>query len=112
MTTNSLSHGELTDHLTLLQAMPYAIQVIHNGVFVFCNKATLNLFDADKTDDLIGKPFSLISPDTQQNGVSSSKKSDEYFSQALTGEKVTFDWTLQTLQSRLFAGEVTVQKIE
>ena len=111
MSLNSLSAEEISDHQALLNGIPYAIQVIENGFFLYCNEASLDLFDAPDYEEILGKPPTILSPDKQPDGNESRELFSRYMDQAMAGEKVTFDWTHQTLNSRLITCQVTLHAI-
>jgi len=112
MSINPVSNEEISDQQALLDEMHYAIQVIDNGFFTYCNKATLKLFEAEKSIDIIEKPVSLIFPEKQPDEHRSRDLFFQYMEKALAGEKVTTDWTYQTLQSNLITCEITLHVIQ
>ncbi|PWR74719.1 methyl-accepting chemotaxis protein [Methanospirillum lacunae] len=112
MSENPFSNEEISDILTLLDEIPYAIQVIDNGIFSYCNKATLDLFGGENLEMILEKPVSIISPSRQPDNSSSHEQFSQFMSRAHSGEKVTFDWSFISLQSGQILCEVTLHQIQ
>lgn len=112
MSVNPFSNEEISDFLTLLDEIPYAIQVIDNGIFSYCNQATLRLFGRINPEMILEKPVSIISPERQPDSRLSQEIFNQFMNRALSGEEVTFDWTFMSLKSGQVLCEVTLRQIQ
>ena len=98
---------------TLLDAVSDAVTLmrISDGQIVDCNRAWLNLFQADR-DDIVGKYPWDLSPDSQANGWRSDELAQNYLRAARSGELSDFDWVhLNSLGERIYV-EVALTRIE
>lgn len=105
------SNEEFSECQTVLNELPYAVQVVDGECIIYCNEATLNLFDAETLVEILNKPVSILSPDKQPDGTVSWDLFPEYINRAMAGEKITLDWTHRTLHSRLIPCEITLHAI-
>ncbi|MDD1729358.1 MAG: hypothetical protein LUQ50_09845 [Methanospirillum sp.] len=112
MSQNPSSNEKISDQFSLLDEIPYAIQIVEDGIFVYCNQATLKLFDAEKTVNHLKKPYSTIFQEKQPDRKISADLLRSHVSKALAGEKIIVEWTHQTLKSRLITCKVSLHQIQ
>ncbi|HWQ68221.1 MAG TPA: methyl-accepting chemotaxis protein [Methanospirillum sp.] len=97
----------------LIDATSTAIQIIGpDGLYLDCNKASYVMFNASMSEDIIGKPPSILSPEKQENGLDSGSESMKYIGSALSGELVTFEWNHRRLNGQTFPCQVTLQLVQ
>ncbi|MFA4861849.1 methyl-accepting chemotaxis protein [Methanoregula sp.] len=97
---------------SVLDAVPVAVLLIRDGVFVDCNRAAIKAFHARDANDLIGKAPSIISPERQPNGKLSDDVAGANIALALQGKPQVFEWQHKTLDGKLFYVEVALEKVE
>jgi len=104
---------DATSLMNIIDATPASIQIISSdGVFLDCNAATYSMFRARSTEDIIGKPPSILSPEKQSNGTDSNEGAAYHIKKAFSGEAVTFEWEHQRFDGTVFPCQVTLQIIE
>ncbi len=91
---------------SLFERASDAIMIISRGVFVGCNKKTLELFGMHSKDEIIGlHPYNL-SPRTQPDGKNSKETEKKLVAEGLRKGQISFEWTHKTKQGKLFDAEV------
>lgn len=96
----------------ILDAAPVAIQIVGpEGTFIDCNQYTIDLFKGYHSNDIVGKPPSILSPLTQGDGRESGPAAQEKIQQAFTGKQVSFSWDHQRLNGEVFPARVTLNRI-
>jgi PAS domain S-box-containing protein len=85
---------------------PDAYLIIHDEVFIECNKAAEQLLHSDKSQ-IIGKSPSDFSPEFQPNGKKSDKYAAELFQEIFEKGKSSFEWTHIT-----FNGDAVILQID
>ncbi|WP_181391639.1 methyl-accepting chemotaxis protein [Methanospirillum lacunae] len=117
-TDTLISHPTITttDSKTLqniLDYTPVAIQIVGpEGMFIDCNRKTIEMFGAQVKEDIIGRPPGILSPPIQRNGKSSSVLSHEMIIRAFSGEIVNFRWDHQKISGEIFPANVTLNQIQ
>lgn len=105
-----------TDEKTLqniLDYAPVAIQIVSpEGMFIDCNRKTIEMFGAHVKEDIIGRPPGILSPPMQRNGKSSSSLSQSMIIRAFSGETVNFRWDHQKITGEIFPANVTLNQIQ
>ncbi|BBB32892.1 two-component system sensor kinase and response regulator [Thermotomaculum hydrothermale] len=106
-----LAQIEQLKYEMLFEASIDTIFIMKESKIINCNKAAEKLYEGKKKD-IIGKtPFDL-SPEKQENGISSKKLALEKISNALKGIPQRFEWTHKTLKGQLKQCEVSLSKFE
>jgi len=96
---------------TIIDSIPVATLIIGpDGRFIDCNKATLQIFDANSYD-ILGKPPGLLSPEKQRNGKDSDSESRKYIKRAHESGSATFYFDHKTLTGTAFLAKVTLGAI-
>lgn len=104
---------DATSLMNIIDATPASIQIVSSeGVFLNCNAATYDMFHARSSEEIIGKPPSILSPEKQTDGADSNDCSAQYIRQAFSGEVVTFEWDHQRLDGSVFPCQVTLKVID
>lgn len=89
-----------------------AILIIKNGVFVECNKATLDMLGYKKYEDVLNLQPSELSPEFQPDGINSFEKSEKLINIALENGTHRFDWWHIKSNGENFPAEVLLTTIE
>lgn len=90
----------------MLDSTDAAILLIENGLFSYCNKGALELFQAPVKSSIIGQPPSRLSPKYQPDGSLSDEKATDIIGAALRGEPQRFEWVHQDINGKSFDAEV------
>ncbi|HNX16914.1 MAG TPA: methyl-accepting chemotaxis protein [Methanoregula sp.] len=96
---------------SMVDAVPTAVLLIQDGVFVDCNQFAVKILNARDKSDIIGKPPSLISPERQPDGSFSDEKSRVAIEAAMQGRAQRFHWQHITLDKKTLNVEVTMERI-
>jgi PAS domain S-box-containing protein len=97
----------------ILDSAPVAIQIINPaGIFIDCNRKTLEMFGAQTREEIIRQPIGIISPTHQRDGRSSTEVYQEMISQAFSGEVVKFRWDYQKISGEIFPAVVTLNVVQ
>jgi len=97
----------------IIDSIPSATLIIDpKGVFVDCNKATLQIFNAASRSDIVGKPPAILSPPKQRNGKDSGSESVRFIQKAHETGSVTFYYDHLTLKGKVFPARVSLCEIE
>jgi len=111
-----LSTIETNDASTLrniLDVAPVAIQILdHEGIFIDCNAKTLELFQVESRESIIGRSATILSPPIQSDGRVSSETAQKMIQRAYSGETVHFRWDHQTVKKEVFPANVTLNLIQ
>ena len=100
-----------TKYKTLFDSANDAIFLMKGEIFVDCNLKTLEMFGCKK-EEIIGKPPSFFSPETQPDGSDSSKSALEKITLSLNGKPQFFEWQHKKLDGTLFDVEVNLKRVE
>ena len=95
---------------TLFEMANDSIFIIKDGVFIDCNKKTLEIFKC-KREDIIGQSPDKFSPPKQYDGRDSREKALEKINEALNGTPQFFLWKHSKLNGETFDAEVSLNKI-
>ncbi|MFH0967652.1 MAG: PAS domain-containing protein, partial [Methanobacteriota archaeon] len=90
----------------MLDSTDAAILLIENGLFSYCNKGALELFQAPTKNSIVGQPPSRLSPRYQSDGRLSDDKATDIIKAALSGEPQRFEWVHQDINGAPFDAEV------
>ncbi|HOL40957.1 MAG TPA: methyl-accepting chemotaxis protein [Methanospirillum sp.] len=104
---------DATTLMNIIDATPASIQIIgQDGRYLDCNAATYTMFRARDSEDIIGKPPSILSPEKQSDGRDSMEGAAFYIKKALGGEDVSFEWEHMRLDGTVFPCKVTLKRID
>lgn len=104
---------DATTLMNIIDATPASIQIIgQDGRYLDCNAATYAMFRAHGSEDIIGKPPSILSPEKQSDGKDSNEGAAFYIQKALGGEEVSFEWEHMRLDGTVFPCTVTLKLID
>ncbi len=97
----------------IIDTIPSATLIIDsNGIFIDCNRATLQIFDASRRTDIVGKPPAILSPPKQRNGRDSDAECVRLLQKAHESGSVTFYYDHLTLKGKIFPARVSLSEIE
>nr|WP_319538175.1 methyl-accepting chemotaxis protein [uncultured Methanospirillum sp.] len=112
-TSSTITTTDLKTLQSILDCAPVAIQIVSpEGMFVDCNKRTIELFEAQIKEDIIGRPPGILSPPVQRDGRSSANVSQEMIMRAFSGETVNFRWDHRKITGEIFPANVTLNLIQ
>ena len=111
-----MSEGEFRVEVVLcpkiLEEVPAAVLLIENGIFAYCNKTAVSMFNATKPSDIVGKPPGILSPPRQPDGKDSGEKAVAIIQDALKGIPQKFEWVHKKMDGTPFSAEVSLSKHE
>lgn len=85
-----------------------AILVLDHGGFLHGNRRALELFGFSTVHQLIGEPFSRITPDLQPNGDPSQSRLKRLIEETLHGGSAETEILLKSAEGQTFMGELTL----
>ncbi len=88
-----------------------AILIIHNGEFVDCNHATLNMLHYNNKEELLNTHPSELSPEKQPDGKMSFMKANKMIKIALKNGSHRFEWNHKKSDGEVFPVEVLLTSI-
>ena len=88
-----------------------AILIIHNGKFVDCNQATINMLRYKNKDELLNTHPSELSPEKQPDGKMSFTKANEMMKIAFKNGSHRFEWDHKKSDGEIFPVEVLLTAI-
>ena len=88
-----------------------AILIIHNGKFVDCNQATINMLRYNNKDEFLNTHPSELSPEKQPDGEMSLPKADEMMKIAFENGSHRFEWNHKKSDGEIFPVEVLLTTI-
>ncbi len=89
-----------------------AMMVLGRETFVYCNPATLKIFDCPSMEVFCTKHPSDLSPEFQPSGTPSAAKSREYIQRAIDEGHARFEWVHQRLNGERFYSDVLLSSGE
>jgi diguanylate cyclase (GGDEF)-like protein/PAS domain S-box-containing protein len=97
----------------LFESTGDAILLFHENKVFDCNQAALEMFEVESKDVFYTSPPSLLSPETQPDGVNSQIEADEKIAIAMQQGSNRFEWVHKRLKSgEEFFSEVLLNKID
>ncbi len=96
---------------TLFESANDAIFLMKEGLFVECNRKTLEIFGCSR-EQILGQPPSRFSPPFQPDGRDSAVRSLEFIQAALDGQPQFFEWVHSRLGGAAFYAEVSLNGVE
>ncbi len=96
----------------MLDEVPVAVLLIENGIFIYCNKAAVDIFHANRSEQIVGKPPGILSPELQPDGQSSQEKAGSVITDAISGIPQRFEWVHTRMDGTPFNAEVRLVKVE
>ncbi|MCA1915233.1 methyl-accepting chemotaxis protein [Methanospirillum hungatei] len=96
----------------MLDEVPVAVLLIENGMFVYCNRAAVDMFHATRPDQIVGKPPGILSPELQPDGQSSQDKAVSIITDAIKGKPQRFEWVHARMDGTPFFAEVRLVKVD
>lgn len=78
---------------------------------VFCNEASVELFDADSEKEIIEKNPGALSPENQPDGRNSTRLALRKMDEAREKGTVRFEWVHKTFQNKLIPCEVVLTSV-
>ncbi len=88
-----------------------AILIIHNGKFVDCNQATVNMLRYNNKSEFLNTHPSELSPEKQADGKSSFTKANEMMKIAFKDGSHRFEWDHKRADGEVFPVEVLLTAI-
>ena len=88
-----------------------AILIIHNGKFIDCNQAVINMLGFKSKEDLLNTHPSELSPERQPDGKMSFEKANEMMEIALENGSHRFEWYHKKSDAEVFPVEVLLTSI-
>lgn len=88
-----------------------AIFIMSQDGFIACNDKTIQIFECEKKENIIGKNPWEFSPEYQPDGIASKEKARNYIGAAYEGKTQNFYWKHQTLKGNLIDCEVSLNRI-
>ncbi|MCD4818858.1 MAG: PAS domain S-box protein [Candidatus Cloacimonetes bacterium] len=88
-----------------------AILIIHNGKFIDCNQATIDMLRYNNKDEFLNKHLSELSPEKQPDGKMSLSKINEMMKIALKNGSHRFEWDHKRADGEIFPVEVLLTAI-
>ncbi len=88
-----------------------AILIIKNGLFIDCNQATVTMLKYKNKEEFLNVHPSVLSPETQAEGISSMKKAEKMMSLALKNGTHRFEWNHKKADGVVFPVEVLLTAI-
>ncbi|MCK4694851.1 MAG: PAS domain S-box protein, partial [Candidatus Cloacimonetes bacterium] len=85
--------------------------IIHNGKFVDCNQATVNMLHYNNKEELLNTHPSELSPEKQPDGKMSFTKANEMMKIALKNGSHHFEWNHKKSDGEVFPVEVLLTAI-
>ncbi len=111
-TSQVIASGDLQSLQTIIDRIPVATLIIgKDGLFIDCNKKTLEIFGATSRQDIVGRPPNLLSPKIQRNGKDSGTEAGIFIQKAHSEGSISFYWEHMTLQGSVFQAKVTLNEI-
>jgi PAS domain S-box-containing protein len=104
-----LSYGN--KYYNLFENYKDAVQIIKNGRYVDCNKATLELLKYKNKEDFLGLCLNDISPEKQSNSLLSSTELVQILDYVLKKGSKRFEWTHKKSDGEEFYAEVVITLI-
>ncbi len=96
---------------TMLDAAPLSIALWdENFSFMYCNKATLNLFASNSCEEF-GRDFLNLFPEYQPDGRLSSEWIEECNKRVFEEGSLTFEWVYRKSSGELFPAEVKLARV-
>ena len=100
-----------TRYRTLFESATDAIFLMKGGLFVDCNRRTMEIFGCRK-DEIIGQPPFRFSPPQQPNGHDSREMALDKLSAVAEGEPQSFEWRHVRFDGTPFDAEVSLNSVE
>ncbi len=97
---------------TLFESANDAIFTMSKDTFLNCNQMTLQIFECEKKEDIIGHTPWEFSPEYQPGGESSKKLAKEMIDAAFEGEPQRFYWKHMAKDGTLFDADVVLNRFE
>ncbi len=88
-----------------------AVSIIHNGKFVDCNQATVNMLRYNNKEEFLNTHPSELSPEKQPDGRMSFTKANEIFKIAFENGSYRFEWNHKKSDGEVFPVEVLLTAI-
>ena len=101
----------LKRYTAIFESANDAITLLEGDVFTDCNERTLELFEADSIDDIIGRHPAELSPEVQPDGTPSEEKVETIIRNCLEGHPQCYIWRHKTLKGRTFDAEISISAI-
>jgi len=112
-TSSTITTTDLRTLQSILDCAPVAIQIVSpEGMFIDCNRRTVEMFGAQTKEDIIGRPPGILSPPVQRDGRRSATLSQMFIQRAFSGETVSFRWDHQKITGEIFPANVTLNLIQ
>jgi len=90
---------------------PDATVIIHDGLFIDCNEAAVQMFRAAGRDQLLLLSLSQLSPFVQPDGASSAIKAKEMIATAVRQGNHRFEWLAKRQDNSEFAVEILLTAV-
>ncbi|MDD4822041.1 MAG: PAS domain S-box protein [Bacteroidales bacterium] len=94
----------------LYESLSLAYLIIKDGVCIECNEAALEIYKADKKEEIIGKSPINYSPEFQTNNNKSSEEAKRHIKLAIEKGFHTFEWLGMRKNKEEFYAEVSLKK--
>jgi PAS domain S-box-containing protein len=89
-----------------------AIFLFSDGVFIRCNKKTLEIFGCSDESQVIGHSPTDFSPEFQPDGSHSADRIREYNKHVLAGSGIAFEWVHSRRDGTPFHADVSLNPVE
>ena len=107
---DALQQSELR-YRSLFEGAGDAIMLIKDGIFIDCNKKTLDMMQCAR-EEIIGRSPEDLAPPQQPDGQSSARKAQQLLLEAKQGKHLKFEWTICRPAGSSFYAEVSLRSIE
>ncbi len=96
---------------TLFECAQIAIFCLHEGRFVDCNRAAVEMFGCERENFWDKTPMDF-SPPWQSGGQSSANRIETLIAQALAGQNQRFEWKFQRPDGQLFDVDISLNRLD